>query len=270
LKRLFAAAALIVALGLLPGCETLDKGWTATKATTSKYYKGYLNTDPSIDYEARDWTSSEAKLAELFAPVDKPLHLLTQDLNRQDAFPDDPWVETMFTRYPWMSGMVVATLEGDIVLQRPETTLKPLNLEPLLAYGEALADRRIRAYVDMTPLGPELYLATGMFRGNELVGAIAVHFDIRNVIDFSPEPGALVVVTAEQTLWAGADSAAAQAVSAQPWSELLTAETFGRFTADGQEYIWLCRFLGDSKLIYATAALDDEEKSSGFSLFGLF
>ncbi|WP_028586953.1 hypothetical protein [Desulfocurvus vexinensis] len=269
MKRFFAVVALTAALGLLPGCETLDKTWSATKTTTHKYYKGYLNTDPSIDYEARDWTSSEAKLAELFAPVDKPAHTLAIALNRQDAFPGDAWVQTLFADYPWMSGLVVATLDGEIVMQRPETALKPLNFAPLLAHGEALADRRLRAHVDMTPLGPEVYMATGMFRGNELVGAIMVHFDIRNLLEFSPEPGALVVVTAEQTLWAGADDAATQAVRAQPWAEILADESHGRFTADGREYIWLCRFLGDLKLVYATAAVEDEE-SSGFSFFGLF
>ncbi|MCK9239246.1 hypothetical protein [Desulfocurvus sp.] len=271
MKRFSVFFALAAALASLAGCETMDKTWTATKQTTQGYYKEYLNTDPTIDYEARDWTSSEGKLADLFAPVDKPLYRLSIALNRQDAFPEDAWVEALLAANPWLSGLAVATLGGEVVLQRPETALKPLNLAPALAYGQALADRRLRAYVDMTPLGPEIYLATGMFRGNELVGAITAHFDIRNVIEASPEPGALVVATPEDLIWAGSDDAAARAVSAQPWAEILAERSFGRFVAEGREYIWLCRFLGDHKIIYATASVEDDTgEESGFSFFGLF
>lgn len=271
MKRFLAIVALFAALAALTGCGTMEKTWVSTKQTTQKYYKEYLDTDPTIDYEAHDWTSSEAKLADLITPVDNPIHHLSIALNRQDAFPEDAWVDAVFAAHPWISGLEAITLDGKVVLQRPETTLKPLNLAPALAHGEALADRKLRTYVDTTPLGPEVYLATGMFRGNELVGAVVVHFDIRNVVNFCPQPESLVMATPGQTLWSGSDAAAA-AVAAQPWAELLVERSSGRFEADGQRYIWLCRSLGDAKILYATTALEDDaaEEDSGFSFFGLF
>ncbi len=272
MKRLRTALIMAAVLALLSGCETLEKSWDSTWGTTKEYYKEYVNPDPVIDYEARDWTSSEEKLAQLFTPVDDPVNRLAVFLNREDRFPEDAWVDKLTQEFPWISGLAVATMDGEIVLQRPETALKPLNLAPALAKGAELADRRLRSYVDMTPLGPEVYLYTGMFSGNDVSGIIAVHFDARRVLDFCPAPGELMIVTQDAVVWPGDDAALAASIQSRPWAETLTEEIQGRIDEGGAEYLWLTRYLGDTQLLYVTRALEDEQEQddSWFSLFGLF
>lgn len=272
MNRLRTVLILAGALLLLAGCETMEKSWDSTVDTTAEYYKEYINPDPRIDYQARDWSSSEEKLAQLFTPVDKPIDQLGVFLNREDRFPEDAWIEQLNRAYPWISGLAVATLDGEMLLERPETSLKPLNLAPALEKGQTLADRRLRSYVDMTPLGPEVYLYTGMFKGNDLAGVIAVHFDARRVLDFCPEPGELMVFTQDAVVWAGTDASLAGALQSRPWAETLTEEIMGRLDQDGAEYLWITRYLGDTQFIYATRALadDEEEDDSWFSFFGLF
>lgn len=262
------ALILAAALALLSGCETMEKSWDSTWGTTKGYYKEYINPDPTVDYEARDWGSSEEKLAELFTPVDKPIDLLGVYLNRKDRFPEDEWTEKLFASFPWVSGLAVVSLGGDVLYQRPETSLKPLNPAPALAVGQELADRRLRSYIDMTPLGPEMYLATALYKENDLAGVILVHFDLRKVLEFCPQPNDLVILTLEDVVWPGSDTAEATSLLALPWVETLKNEIQGRVSDGGREYIWLTRYIGDHQLIYLTQAVDDEK--AGFSLFGLF
>lgn len=269
MKNLFIAASLIVALATLAGCETMGESWDKTVDTTQEYYKEYINTDPVIDYDKRDWSSSEEKMATLFTPVDKPIDDLGVYLNRVDRFPGDQWFEELFASFPWIGGVAVVTLDGQVAHQRPETSLKPLDFGPAQEIGQDLADRRLRAYADMSPLGPEMYLVTGMFKGNDLAGFITVHFDFRSVIKFCPEPQELMVLSGEDVLWSGGRDADAQAAAELPWEEILAEETHGTFEQGGVEYTWLTRYIGDDQLVYATPAVEGSAQDDGW-FFGLF
>lgn len=269
MKRLTTLICLLALCGFgLTGCESAGKAWDSTWSSTKDVYKEYINPDPEVDLGMKDWTNTEEKVAALFTPVDRPIQELALFLNRQDRFPGEAWEEDLFKRFPWISGMEVVGLDGDVFLKRPESSMKPLVFEPVLEQGEELRDRRLRSHVDMNPLGPEVYLATGMFKGNDIAGAIFVHFDLRSVLDFCPNPGELVILNPEHVVWSGADKQVAEQLHAEPWAEILADEVEGEIEAGERSFVWMTRYLGDRQLVYLTEKAEEDTDDSFF--FGLF
>ncbi|NJB66897.1 hypothetical protein GGQ74_000537 [Desulfobaculum xiamenense] len=264
-RKLVLACAVLAATMMLQGCETLKGTWKTTKV----YYKEYINVDPQVDLEKKDYSSSEEKMSALFTPVDKHMESLSIFLNRQDRLPDEKWMENLFSEYPWVDGFVAATLDGEVVMRRPDMSMKPLNIAPLVETGEALRDRKLRAYVDSTPLGPEVYLGTALFKGNDLAGIMAVHFDMRNLAQFCPSPDELMIFTPDNLLWAGSDRSIAEALFDRPWDALLKEQSSGTIRIDGRQFDWLGRYLGDRQVIYAVEHIsgEDEETSSFWKIF---
>jgi len=268
LIRIAAALCALIAAVALSGCESLNTTWDTTWASGKSYYKEYVNPDPEVDLKALDYTSTEEKLGKLFTPVNKPVADLCRYLNKEDNFPGERWVAGLEKGFPWISGLTIVTLKGEIIVSTPAVPLKPLNLQPLLDHGDALRDRKLRVFVDPTPLGPEVYIGTAMFKGNDLVGLIVVHFDPRSVIDFCPAPQDLVVLTPETVLWSGSNAALGEALVKRPWAEMLTEDVSGTVDENGTEYAWMTSYMGDRQLVYLTeVAPDREDDDSSFLWF---
>ncbi|MDY7001752.1 MAG: hypothetical protein SVS15_08225 [Thermodesulfobacteriota bacterium] len=243
------ATMLLMACYLLNACSLWDK--------THKVYKKYVNTDPQVDLEGVDFDEQEEKMASLFSPVDTPVNSLVKYLGAKDVFPGDRWFEELFQRYPWISGTVVSKMSGEILQRQPETGLKPLHLAPLLKNSELLRERRMVTFFDDTPLGPEVYLGTGFFHENDLLGALVVYFDIRNLLRFSPNPDDILVFTPQLVLWAGKYENVAPSLLEEPWEEILKHEVDGELETDRGTFFWLARYLGDKQILYATEVVRD-------------
>ncbi len=238
----------------------MGKTWDSTWTSTKEYYKEYINPEPVVDLAGVDYSSNEEKLADLFAPVDRPMGALATYLNSTDVFPGEKWQDELFKRFPWLNGCEVSTLAGEVVMRRPETTLKPLNLAPFQEIGQEMADRKLRCHLDMTPMGPEVYLATAMFKGNDMVGFISVHFDPRSLIKAAGEPADLMVLTPEAVIWPG--QVADRDILGEPWNELLADEVQGYLDRGGKTYFWMTRYLGEKQFVYLTEAVPEREDDS--------
>ena len=250
MRRIFTfAGMLLMACCVLQACSLWDK--------THKVYKKYVNTDPQVDLEKVDFDEREERMASLFSPVDTPLNSLTKYLGAKDSFPGDRWLEGLFQNYYWISGAVVSRMSGEILHRQPETGLKPLNLGPLLENSESLQGRRVAVFFDETPLGPEVYLGTGFFHENDLLGAIVVHFDVRNLIRFSSDPDSILVFTPSLVLWAGKYENVAPSLLDEPWEDILKQEVDGEIETGGRTFFWMTRYLGDKRIIYATEVFRD-------------
>lgn len=269
-RTAISLCALLAACVMLSGCETMGKTWDDTWSASKGYYKEYINPDPSVDLQKVDYSSSEEKLAALFTPVDRPMGELARYLNRKDSFPGDKWIEELFVTFPWINGCVVSTLDGEVVLRRPEAAMKPLNIQPFVDMGETLGDRRLRSYVDMTPFGPEVYLATAMYKANDLVGFITVHFDPRSLLKRSVNQEQLIVLTPESVVWAGSESSSVEELLAEPWEEILKDDVSGTVDKDGREFVWMSRYLGDKQLLYLTEKAPAREGDEDDSFLWFF
>jgi hypothetical protein len=241
----YCLALIFILLFFVSGCESMRDTWDSTQ----EFYKNYINVDPEIDLEVEDLDPAEYKLARIFTPIDTRIEQVSRRLDATDSFPGEKWFDELFAQNPWISGVMVTDLQGEILHKQPETAMKPLTVEPLLEEPDELWDRRVRAMVQDTELGPEIYMATPFFTEAELSGIVAVHFDIRNLVEFSPNPDELIILSPGLMLWPGNydDGVLMQ----EPWDEILADDVTGEIESGGKEFVWVSRFVGDKKIVYA-------------------
>jgi len=260
---------LLLAVLLMAGCSTMGKAWESTWEGSKKLYSEYVNTDPEVDLEKVEHAQWEEKMARSLTPVDTQLSELLRHMGLLVGVPDQTWMDQLFIDFPWVSGCVVAEMDGSVIIRRPEAGMKPLNIQPFVEVGDAFKDRAMRAYFDDTLLGPEIYAAVPVFKGNDLAGFAAVHFDMRNLVALSDTPGELIVITPDMVQWGGDYGAEADDLLQRPWNEILADEMQGTDTLGGRDFIWLARYIGDKNMIYAIQAEKDSPESSWWT-FGLF
>ncbi len=243
---------LVILLLSASACSTLH----STAKETKKLYTEYVEPTPevSLDYEDAG-ESYEVRLAKLMMPVDERIHDLRQFMDGTDKTPSDEWYQKLFASYPWITGVMVVDTQGVTSFQYPpEAALRPLNIQPLLDYGEAWSDHKIRGYAEQTDMGPEVYLASPLFADNLWSGLVIVHFDPRRLAEFCPNPDELIIVSPDAVLLSGGSDVTAKALSCKPWKEILHDEVFGETPIGGAEFYWVARYLGHYYLIYATLA----------------
>ncbi|MBG0776471.1 MAG: hypothetical protein H0S85_08550 [Desulfovibrionaceae bacterium] len=263
--RVLLPAALVALLLACAGCETAQQTWQETKVL----YKEYVDTNPMIDLESEvDASDADRKLARLITPVDVRVESLARYLDAQDAYPADEWVQRLFASYPWLSGLVVTDTEGHILLKKTLVPLKPLDVAPFLAIrpappedGDKTAegeqppvwmDRAMRARYEITPLGPEIYVAQPFFKENKWAGLIVVHFDLGPLLKFCPDPEELLILTTGDVIWPGKYDRKSITMADAPLDEIVRGGVTGEWEDDQDvEYRWLARYLGDMRLIYA-------------------
>lgn len=247
MNRPWFRLALVIALCMsFTACETMRDSWDRTQ----EFYKRYINVDPEVSLKKEESEPGRYKLAQAFTPLDTRIEEITRKLDATDSFPSDEWFDKLFVENSWISGVIVADTSGEILYRRPETAMKPVTVEPFLQDLEGLSDRRVRAMFQESALGPEIYLATPFFSGADLQGVIAVHFDIRNLTGFSPAPGELAVFTPGLMLWPGGFENPDLFLE-QPWADILSDDVSGDMEDGEKEYLWVARFIGDKKMLYA-------------------
>lgn len=251
LKCVFSRFVLLVLLLLsVSACSTLH----STAKETKKLYKEYVEPTPEVDLDYADAGEQyEVRLAQLMMPVDERIHNLRQFIDGTDQTPSNEWFQKLFSSFPWISGVMVVDTQGIPSFQYPpEAALRPLNIQPLLDYGEGWSDHKIRGYAELTDMGPEVYLASPLFADNLWSGLVVVHFDPRRLMENCPSPDELYIVSPDAVLWSGNSEPAGKALSCKPWRDILHDDVYGETPVGGGNFYWVARYLGHYYLIYAT------------------
>ncbi len=251
----------LLALTLLisvTGCST----WHETTKESKRLYKEYVLPLPSVDLDTGDLDGETLRLARTFKPVDVPVNELRRFLDGTNNVPRKEWFKELFTRFPWISGVMIVDTFGVVQFRHPEESLKRHDLTPLIEFGEAWSDYEIRGHGVNTPLGPEVYLASPTFKENEWSGLVVVHFDPRRLLEFCPEPDELIMISPGEVLWAGKNESAAQQLAQKDWPSIYSDREFGFMDAPGGRFAWIARHVGHFYLIYAASA-EPVEGSSG-------
>lgn len=236
----------LLAALVLGGCTSVTK--------TYRWVLGGISPNPEISLEPASFSDeSEERLAELFMPVDRQLQSLQRDVDAQASYPERDWFGMMLSRYPWIGGVLIVESTGEIIDRQPEFSLKPLDFTPLLEVGEAWNDGRMRAHVQPTELGAEVYLANSYTRDRSWIGLTIVHFDFRSLMRFCPAPDELVVFSPTAVLSAKGNEEYAEHLLAAPWERILQSNVSGqiRLAEHGATFTWLARALGGEHIIYA-------------------
>lgn len=243
-----AALTALCCLLFLTGCSTMKTSWRDTK----KLYRTYINTDPTIDFSDQGITDKGLqRLAALFMPVDERLMGMLRTLGAQDTPPEAEWTQQLLTKYDWLSSVAVIDTSGSVQAQVPSVAMRPLDYTPLLEYADRYAKRKMGAVVKTDEFGTVVMVGAPYFKNNEYSGLVVVVFDPRNLVKFSPEPGALVMTSTQGLVWAG-DGGQGEALAGLKWDEILKGAVQGELSQGGGVYAWQARYLGEMELVYLT------------------
>ena len=239
----------ILSISLLTGCETLQNTWSGTKT----FYRSYLNTPATIDYEETGSLEDVEKLMVLQTrDIFTQLSELERKMENMDRGPTPESLEALTRAFPWLDGVVMIDKDGAILAQEPADPMKQLDYSPLLQQkNERLDNRALRTLVQDTPLGPEIMLGVPVFRDAELAGIFIVHFDPRALVRMVPDPGKLIIRSPELILWTGRYAIDSTPMAGDDWKKEATKNISGHADNKTGTFYWLAKIFGNEPLIFA-------------------
>uniref|UniRef100_I2Q176 Lipoprotein n=1 Tax=Desulfovibrio sp. U5L TaxID=596152 RepID=I2Q176_9BACT len=247
-RTVSAALAALSCLVILSGCGTMKTSWRDTK----KLYRSYINTDPTIDFSEQGISDKGLqRLASLLMPVDERLMGLLRVIGSQDTPPESDWAQQLLSSHDWLSGVAVIDTSGAVVSQAPTASLRPLDFSGLLEFADRYKTRKMGAQVKTDEFGTVVMVAAPYFKENEWAGLVVAFFDPRNLVRFSPEPDALVVLSTDGLVWPGG-SGQGEALAGLKWAEMLKGGVQGEVASGGGQYVWQARYLGQLEMVYLT------------------
>jgi hypothetical protein len=242
---------LILCLLTTFGCtynQTLKDAWKFS----NRQYRAYVNTPVSIDMEdTGDPEDYELALGEAVMTLDDQLQRFIRTMENGDSSPDQTWVLSLMRRFPWLSGVALVDAGGNLLARHPEYFMKEFDAGPLLEADSKQRISDLRAYVQQSPLGPEIYLAHPVFTNGELRGLIVAFFDPRALAGVSPEAGRFMLASPAGVLWAGDLSVSETPVGQADWNTLLSHSSRGILGSSDNKFFWIVRYIGNLPLVYA-------------------
>ena len=245
------------------GCSSNQTVKNAWKGTKGMWYT-YVSPSASIDYSDKgDMSAHEQALASRMMGIDVQLSSLERVMSNADKPPTTEWMGAFFNRFPWVNGFTGLKADGTIVGQEPSVPMKPLDFTPLLEEDKKQNMRALRGHVQDTPMGPEIFLAAPLYDGQDMLGIVAAHFDMRSLIKYSANPADLVILSPQAVLWAGNQDVATSPLGAAKWDELITKSSNGTISSGGATYYWVARYLGNQPLVFAVPVSAGDGKGEG-------
>lgn len=230
------------------GCgQTGHETWKGTKL----YYNEYLNPPAEVDYHVKGCNGEEELLmAQSFIGMDRQLYLLERRLDGVGR-PSQEIVESFLKQYPWLAGIAGVSIEGQVVAQYPEITMKPMDYTSLIEQDPKQHIRDLRATVLDTPLGPEIVIAAPMYDAADFVGLFATHFDMRALLAYAKAPQDIVILSENHVLWPGRFDIESTPLHNVDWAPLLRESVGGRLANENGEFLWMVRYIGHTPLLFA-------------------
>ncbi len=232
------------------GCssnQTLKNAW---KGTRSVWYST-VNVPATIDYdETGSLEEYQMQLAKSMVGVDSQLIALEKTMSNADKPPTEQWTRALFTRFPWLDGFTGARADGTMIGQVPGPPVKSLDFHPLLVEDPKHPRRSVRGYVQDTPMGPEVFLATPLYDTQEFIGIVAVYFDMRAVLRYSEAPDDMVIISPNAILWPGKYNFASTPMAGIAWDKITLEANSGTVTNASGTFYWSMRYFGNIPLIF--------------------
>ena len=257
------------------GCGVFGSTWESSKdyaRSTVRETRDIINPEPTIDTNRFKWENpNQEKLSLLFSPVDAKVMALMRFVTSQDFRPDDPWMDVLLHRFPWVDSVIVVDATGTILTRKPPVSLKRFS-EPLV-FESVWRETMVKTVVDYTPFGPQLYFGAPDFEGTEFAGLHLVSFDPRVLFTFCPKPEDLIIIDPRaKKVWTTGTMAYPESdkLADQPWDEILKQKTHGSMMAGERHFTWLSRYIGPDRFIYATESANATFRDKGVNLIPFF
>ena len=244
MSRLFLLCLLSCSF-IFSGCSTSQTAKDAWKYTKRQYYS-YVNTPATIDMD--DVGSSEdyqLALSEHIMEVDRRIELLISKMENSDINPDQRWVMSMVSEFPWLSGVALVDENGQVISTYPPEAMKPFDATPLLEEDPKQSLTSLRSYLQDTPLGPEVYIGKPVYTDGAFRGLVVSHFDPSVLIQDCPvDSSQIAIVCPQGPIWTGSGISAS--LSSNDWSSELSRRTSGYYN----DVYWTTRYFGNMPVVY--------------------
>jgi hypothetical protein len=232
-------------------CEAnqgLKDFWKDTKG----YYFKYLNTPAT--FELTDTSVHPGYMLELGADmsvIDEELRQLTRVMDDSDRGPDEEWAAAVFRRFPWLAGLAILDGDGSVTARIPEYSLKEFDAQPLLQEDKKQRRSSLRAYVQQSPLGPEIYLAKPVYMGDELRAMVVAHFDLRALLALHRNAADVIVVASDTVLWPGIYDIDQTPIPRADWNNIVSGGVSGTLGNEHGVFYWCYSYFANLPIIYA-------------------
>ncbi len=235
------------------GCssnQTIKDAWQGTKS----FWYSNVSVPASIDYDdTGDLNAYEQSLAKNMLGIDDQLTKLEKVMNNADKLPTQQWIQRLFAMFPWIDGFSGIREDGVIIGQAPGTPMKPLDFTPLLLEDTQQNFRALRANVQDTPMGPEVFLAAPLYDAHVFLGVVSVYFDMRALLKFAAEPENIVIFSPQAVLWSGKYDFASTPMAGVEWHNVTFQESSGTVSNPNGKFYWKLRYLANQPIIFAVA-----------------
>ena len=238
---------LLLIFVLSAGCssnQSVKNTWKGTK----KVWYSYVNVPASINYgDTGKMPEYETLFSRAMMGIDVQLLALERTMQNADKPPTPEWLNTFFTRFPWVDGVIGLNGKGDIVGQAGRTE-KNFDFSPLLESDPKQNLHALRGYVQDSGSGPEVLLAVPLYDGPDFLGIVVAYFEMRSLMRYSDAPEILTITSPDGLLWSGSS---AGSLPNADWGTIIRKNATGSISDGSGSYQWVSRFLGNYPLVFA-------------------
>lgn len=222
--------------------------WKATKG----YYYEYVNKPAIVDLEDMGiYSPGEGYLAETLPPVERALERFKRTLFSLDKAPSDNWMYAFVSRFPWIEGVALVDLEGNVIHQWPSVSLKEHDFSFIQNDTANPKVRHLVGHATETPLGPHVYVATQILDRAQPAGHFVVHFDPRVLFAHVRGSEEFMVAAPGALLWPGMFETSSTPVADADWERLTGSNLSGRVSNDNGTFVWYSIMIGTMPLVFA-------------------
>jgi len=247
---------LLLVLALSTGCssnQTVKNTWKGTK----KIWYSYVNVPAAIDYGDNGiMPEYETLFSKAMMGIDTRLLALERTMQNADKPPTPEWLNTFFTQFPWVDGVVGLNANGEVVGQAGRIE-KNFDFGPLMENDPKQNFHALRACVQESDGAPEVLLAVPLYDGPDFLGIVVAYFEMRSLMRYSDAPEILLITSPDGPLWSGPS---AGSLPNADWKTIIRSNTNGSISDGSGTYQWVCRFLGNYPLIFAAQKTASSKK----------
>ncbi len=244
-------ASVVLVLGLVAGCSSYQPTKNVWKGTKGLWYT-YVSPPAEVDYDEKGDLSPQAMaLSKSMMGIDIELSRLERVMMNADKPPTREWMTEFFSSFPWVNGLAGVKYDGTILGREPATGLKELDFIPVLYEDKKQHSRALRCDVQNTPLGPEVIVATPLYDSVDFLGVVAVHFDMRSLMQYSETSEDIVILSPYALLWPGKYDFAQTPLAGVDWAQIAIKSSSGRCKNAAGSFYYIVRYLGNLPLVFA-------------------
>ena len=161
------------------------------------------------------------------------------------------------TRFPWLSGLALTDEYGTPQAQIPPNFPKPYDTGSLVDLDPKQKLKDLRAYVQHSYLGPEIYIGNPVYVGEDFRGVIVAHFDPRALLARTGDPSRIVIICPDGIVWPGIYAIEETPLADVNWREKVRESAYGTVSNAKGTFYWITRYIGNLPLVYAVRVKGD-------------